>query len=99
MLRITVREDSIWFDVRVVPRASRSAVLGLHDGCLKIALAAPPVDGEANAALLELLAKLLACPRRAVRIVRGESSRTKTIAVTGVPASAIEALASSARTR
>lgn len=73
--------------------------MGLHDGCLKVALAAPPVDGAANRALTELLAKLLARPRRDVSIVRGESSRKKTVAVLGVTATEVEAVTASAGTR
>jgi len=99
MLRITTRAALVTFDVHVVPRASQSAVVGVHDGCLKVTLAAPPVDGAANQALIELLAKLLQRPRRDVTIVRGESSRRKTLAIAGVSAAAIEALTASARTR
>jgi uncharacterized protein (TIGR00251 family) len=82
-LRVSEREGVIQFDVHVVPRASRSAVLGLHDGCLKIALDAPPVDGAANDALIALIAKRLGRPRRAVTLVRGHTSRRKTLAVEG----------------
>jgi uncharacterized protein len=103
MLRITTRGSAACFDVHVVPRASRSAVVGLHSDCVKVALAAPPVDGAANAALLELFAKLLGCPQRNVVIVRGESSRKKTLAVEGMSAAALEArlsaLTTSAKTR
>ena len=53
-------------DVQVVPRASRSRIVGPHDGRLKIQLAAPPVDGAANEALVGLLAETLEVPRGAV---------------------------------
>jgi uncharacterized protein (TIGR00251 family) len=75
--------EGVVIDVLVAPRASRSKVLGLHDGRVKIALAAPPVDGAANDALVRLLAELLDVPRRAVRISAGESARRKTVAVAG----------------
>lgn len=94
-----MRGALVTFDVHVVPRVSRSAIVGLHDGCLKVALAAPPVDGAANRALIELLAKLLDRPRRDVAIVRGESSRKKTVAVVGATATQVEALTGSAGTR
>ena len=58
-------------------------------------LQAPPVDGAANAALVELLAESLGVPRRAVRIVAGESSRSKTVDVDGVEQALVERLASS----
>lgn len=71
-------------EVLVQPRASRSRLVGVHDGRLKIQLAAPPVDGEANAALIELLARLLGVPRRDLSLASGETSRRKTVDVLGV---------------
>jgi len=78
--------------VLVQPRASRSRVVGEHDGQLKIQLAAPPVDGEANAALVELLAKLLSVPRRQVSLISGETSRRKRVRVEGVEPTEVEAV-------
>jgi uncharacterized protein (TIGR00251 family) len=97
-LKIASGEDSVSFDVHVVPRASKSALVGEHDGCLKVALAAPPVDGAANRALIALFAQLLRVPRRDVQLVRGESSRRKTLRVQGACAADIEALTKSAET-
>ena len=77
-------DDGVTFDVRVSPRASRDAVQGIHDGALKVALTAPPVEGAANAALCKLLSKALGVPKRAVTIVRGEASRNKVVHVAGV---------------
>lgn len=71
-------------DVRVIPRAGKSAIGGVRDGRLLVRVAAPPVEGAANDAIIELLSKLLDCPRRAVRIVSGEKSRSKRLAVDGV---------------
>lgn len=88
-LRITQRDDCLLVEVHVVPRASRSKVLGVHDGRLKIALDAPPVDGEANQALLSFLAKQLKVPRRDVTLCRGETSRQKLISLRGVSESAL----------
>lgn len=98
-LRIETRGDKVWVDVHVVPGASKSEVVGVHDGCLKVALAAPPVDGEANRALIELFAKLLKRPRRSVELMRGESSRKKTLSIEGVTEGEVAALTASARTR
>ncbi|MBC7174128.1 MAG: DUF167 domain-containing protein [Polyangiaceae bacterium] len=92
MLRMTEREGEIWVDVRVAPRASRDAVLGEHDGALKVALTAPPVEGAANAALAVLLAKRLGIAKGAVRVVRGETSRQKTVAIRGASTAEIERL-------
>jgi uncharacterized protein (TIGR00251 family) len=79
-------DDSGELDVQVVPRASRSRIVGLHDGRLKIQLAAPPVDGAANAALVELLADTLAVPRGDVAVVRGHTGKRKTLRIAGLAA-------------
>lgn len=78
----------------VQPRASRTRVVGEHDGLLKIQLAAPPVDGEANAALLEFLAKRLGVPRRQVALVSGDTARRKRVRVEGLGAAQVEAVMS-----
>lgn len=87
------KDGAVSFAVRVSPRASRDAISGVHDGALKVALKAPPVEGAANAALIALLAKRLGVPKRAVRITSGESSRNKRVEVEGVDVSKIRALA------
>lgn len=66
------------------PRASRSKLVGEHGGRLKIQLAAPPVDGEANEALVALLADILKIPRRQIEITSGQSGRRKTVRVHGL---------------
>jgi len=75
------------FLVRVTPRASRTAIVGVtgdgKDAAVKIALRAPPLEGRANAALIDFLAELLDWPRSAITIVSGENARTKRIAVQG----------------
>lgn len=72
-------------NVRVQPRASRSEVGGLsEDGVLRVRVTSPPSDGEANDAMLKLLAKHLGIARSALAIVRGESSRNKVIEVAGL---------------
>jgi len=70
--------------VRLAPRASRTQVMGPHGEALKIAVTAPPVEGEANARLVKFLAKRLGVPKGAVRIVTGEQSRDKGVEVDGV---------------
>lgn len=65
----------------VVARASRSEVAGEHAGALRVRIAAPPVDGAANAELIRLLAKLFSVPRRAVEIETGEHSKTKRVSI------------------
>jgi hypothetical protein len=72
--------------VLVQPRASRTKVVGEHDGRLKFALAAPPVDGEANAALIEFLSDELGVRKSDVSLLDGETSRRKRLAIRGVAA-------------
>ena len=78
--------DSARINVYVQPRASKTAVAGMHDGCVKIRLAAPPVDGAANAALVEFVAEQLKISKSRVRIAAGLTSRRKTVEVDGVTA-------------
>ncbi|UJR86406.1 DUF167 domain-containing protein [Sandaracinus amylolyticus] len=92
MLSIEEGPGLVRFDVRVAPRSSRDAILGVHDGAMKVALTAPPVEGEANAALVALLAKKLGVAKRDVVLVRGETSRAKRVEVRGVGADAVRAL-------
>ncbi len=77
--------------VRVQPRSSRDQVLGEREGVIAIKLKAPPVDGEANAALIRLVAKRLGVPPRDVQLVRGATSRTKWIRAEGCKAEALRA--------
>jgi uncharacterized protein len=91
-LEIREHDGSAIFQVRVAPRASRDAIEGEYQGGLKVRLTAPPVDGEANEALCRLLAARLNVPLGAVRIVAGEKSRTKRVAVRGVTPAQVAAL-------
>ena len=66
------------------PKAARSALIGTHGGALKVKVRAPPVEGRANRALLDLLAAVLAVPRGRLTLVSGEQSRNKRVRVDGV---------------
>ena len=66
---------AVTFDILVQPRASRAKIGPAHDGRIKIAVTSPPVEGEANAAVIELLAKALGVSRGAVEVIAGASSR------------------------
>ena len=92
-MKIAEHAGAVTFDVLVQPRASRAKLGPIHDGRLKVAVTAPPVDGEANAAVIELLAKQLGVAKGAVEVVAGVSSRRKTVRVSGVTAAAVEGLA------
>lgn len=77
-------QGSVIFFVRVQPRASRDEIVGEMGGALKIRVRAPAVEDRANEAMVELLAGLLKRPKSAVRLLSGERSRTKRIAIDGV---------------
>ena len=68
-------------EIRVQPRASRNTITGLKDGILRIRVTAPPVNGQANAAVIALLAEALGVPKSAIRLIRGASSREKLLEV------------------
>jgi len=76
--------EGVRFRVRVVPRARKSEIAGLLGKALKVRLAAPPVEGAANKALVAFLAQRLGVRRAQVQIVSGQTSREKLVAVEGV---------------
>ena len=79
--------------MRVQPRATRTEVVGLHGDEIRIRIAAPPVDGAANDALVRLLAEQLGVPRSAVEVTAGVGARSKVVVVGGIePASAARRL-------
>ena len=75
--------DSIVLVLHVQPGAKRTEIAGLHGEALKIRLAAPPIDGKANEALLSFIAKTFGVPQREVELLRGGQSRHKMVKVTG----------------
>ena len=78
---LTLHGEVPWLAVSVQPNAKRTAADGLHDGALRVRLGAPPVDGKANQLLIDWLADELGVPKRAVQLVRGETSRRKWLAI------------------
>ncbi len=78
--------------ILVQPRASRAKIGPRHDGRIKIAVTAPPVGAEANAAVIELLAKWLGIAKSSIEVIAGTSSRRKTIRIAGVSDAQIEGL-------
>jgi uncharacterized protein len=75
----------------VQPGSSKTQIAGMHDGLTKVRVAAPPVDGAANQALVEFVAKRLGIPRSRVRVVSGLTSRRKVLEIDGVSQDAIAA--------
>ena len=86
---LSVRNDEVFLAVKLQPRASRNGIGEALGDELKIKVTAPPVDSAANEALLRLLADTLDCPRSAVQLARGQTSRHKIISVRGLSAAAV----------
>jgi len=81
---ISSTSGGVLIDVRVVPRAGRAGLAGSRDGALLVRLHAAPVEGAANAELVQTIARALHVPKRAVSIVSGERGRLKRVRVDGV---------------
>ena len=76
--------DGIIIEVKVDPRSSKRGIVGIMDNMLKVKLTAPPVDGAANEQLAELLAEQYGVKKSNIIILRGGTSRRKTVKITGV---------------
>jgi len=83
-LQVEQRAEGVRIRVRVKPRASKSRILGVREGMLEVALAAPPVDGQANSELIRTLAVALGCAKSLIEIVSGAASRSKLVAFAGL---------------
>lgn len=83
---------AVTIDILVQPRASRAKIGPMHDGRIKVAVTSPPVDGEANAAVIELFAKQLRIARGKIEVVSGQTSRRKTLRIEDVTQAQIEEL-------
>ncbi|WP_375056993.1 DUF167 family protein YggU [Zobellella sp. DQSA1] len=79
---VRLEQDRLYLSLYLQPKASRDQFLGLHGDELKLAITAPPVDGQANAHLLKWLAKQCRVAKSQVRLLSGESSRHKKVVVT-----------------
>jgi uncharacterized protein len=86
-------EGGCELQIVVLPRSSRNCIVGLQDATLKIKISKPPVDGQANASCCRLIADLFGLPLSRVTIVRGHTSRRKTVKLEGInPEAALEVL-------
>jgi len=88
-LRVTEIGSRVRFSVRVQPRASKSELAGEYGDAVKIRLAAPPVDGAANEELVAFLSNIFAVARKSVRILAGETARSKMIEIEGITERAV----------
>ena len=92
MLELVTKGDAVIIKVRVQPKAARAAVVGEHNGALKVAVTAAPEKGKANKAVVEVLSKALRIAKSSIELVGGATSRDKTFAIRGTSQEAIEAL-------
>ncbi|MBI5197975.1 MAG: YggU family protein [Nitrospirae bacterium] len=83
-IALKAAEDGVIIPVRVQPRTSRSEIGDIQNGMLKIRLTAPPVEGEANAQCIQIIAKWLGVPKGRISILQGEKSREKKIKIEGI---------------
>jgi uncharacterized protein len=84
VLDIRAQGDGVTLKVRVKPRSSRDGLAGVQGGAVVLRVAAPPVEGSANAAVIRLLASLLDRPPSAITLLHGAKGRDKTVHVSGV---------------
>jgi uncharacterized protein (TIGR00251 family) len=88
--KITDAESGAAFPVRVIPRASKNEIESVTGNALKVRLTAPPVEGAANKALIELLAERLKIRKSQIEIIAGQTSRNKMICIVGLRPSEVE---------
>ncbi len=77
-------KDGIVIEVKVEPRSSKKGIAGVMDNVLKVKLTAPPVEGEANEQLIEVVSELTGMRKSNIRIVRGLSSKRKVVEIKGI---------------
>jgi len=84
MIKFTESNERIVFSVRVIPRSSKSEIVGEYEGALKIKLTSPPVDGAANDELIRFFSRTFSVSRSDVEIVSGHTARLKRVSVSGI---------------
>jgi len=92
MINYSEKDGILSFQVHVVPRASRSEIVGEYDGAVRVRIAAPPVEGAANEELVRLLARKLGVSRSAITITGGHTAKLKQLSVSGAPQDALAVL-------
>jgi uncharacterized protein len=81
---ITKTDRGVKLTLFIQPKASKNEIIGPHNGALKVKITAPPIDGKANAALVEFLSETLGIPKRQIEILKGETGRNKSVEVLGL---------------
>lgn len=76
--------------LHVLPNAPKSQIVGMHNGCLKVKIKAPPVDGKANQAIIEFFSELFGISKSSVEILKGDKSKTKKVFLLGLSLQVVE---------
>ena len=76
--------QQVILDLYIQPKSSRTRIVGLHDGSIKLTITAPPVEGKANAQVTAFMAKLFKIPKAAITLLSGHQGRHKRLGVTGI---------------
>lgn len=76
-------KDGLIMRVRVVPNSSKNEIIKMEDDTTKVKITSPPIDGKANKCLIEFLSKTFAVPKTHIKVIKGETSKDKTILITG----------------
>ena len=92
MVNIKETEDGVILQVHVVPRSAKSEIAGVQGDALKVKIAAPPVEGQANAECIRFLSDILGIKKKQVKILSGHRSKKKTVAIEGIRRKDFEAL-------
>ena len=83
MINIKEEKDGISIKISVIPNSSKTFVVGILDGVIKIKLNSPPIEGRANKEVIEFLSKLLGIPKTSISILRGDKNKLKTLQIKG----------------
>ncbi|MGD0274723.1 MAG: DUF167 domain-containing protein [Syntrophales bacterium] len=94
MLPVTEMDDGLTFHVQVLPRSSRNETAGIHGDALKLKITAAPMDGKANEECILLLSGMLGVRKADITILRGHTSRRKTIFIRGMSRKELESILS-----
>ncbi len=92
MIQFTEKNNALIFTVRVVPRASKSEIVGAYDGAIKVRIASSPVDGAANTELIKFLAKTFNVSKSEVEIISGATSKIKQIKIQNMQSAKLSAI-------
>lgn len=81
-----IKDNKLFLSVYLQPNAAKDEIVGLFNGALKIRIKAAPIEGKANACLIQFLAKLLGVPKSHISLLKGETQRYKQLCITPIPA-------------